>query len=98
MIRSETVVAVAIISLLYFPVTVLSFIHNAHRWDISSQTMERSFQRNIHLKTFSSQNDKADSGGDEKIDDEEEPVIAKSIVKIDDGGSDLTDRFKYKVL
>lgn len=25
------------------------------------------------------------------------PIIAQSTVKIDDGGSDLTDRFKYKV-
>mmetsp|Transcript_11910 Transcript_11910/g.25782 ORF Transcript_11910/g.25782 Transcript_11910/m.25782 type:complete len:205 (-) Transcript_11910:48-662(-) len=36
----------------------------------------------------------------QSIDGEEEeevPIIAKSTVKIDDGGSDLTDRFKYKM-
>ena len=32
-----------------------------------------------------------------KDDDEEEGEIQMSTVRIDDGGSDLTDRFKYKV-
>ncbi|GFH54415.1 hypothetical protein CTEN210_10891 [Chaetoceros tenuissimus] len=39
-----------------------------------------------------------DSESGEKNEDEvEEPVIATSTVKIDDHGSDLTDRFKYKM-
>jgi len=29
--------------------------------------------------------------------DDDMPIIAESTVKIDDGGSNLTDRFKYKV-
>ncbi len=29
--------------------------------------------------------------------DDDMPIIAQSTIKIDDGGSDLTDRFKYKV-
>ena len=36
-----------------------------------------------------------DDDKEENIDDM--PVIAQSTVKIDDGGSDLTNRFKYKV-
>ena len=37
---------------------------------------------------------------DEKAnqDDEEEPKMAESTIRMDDGGSDLTNRFKYKVL
>ena len=30
-------------------------------------------------------------------DNDKEPIIAESVVRVDDGGSDLTDRFKYKV-
>mmetsp|Transcript_48384 Transcript_48384/g.89723 ORF Transcript_48384/g.89723 Transcript_48384/m.89723 type:complete len:191 (-) Transcript_48384:199-771(-) len=37
-----------------------------------------------------------DDEGEREIEDEP-PVIAESVVRIDDGGSDLTDRFKYKV-
>jgi len=34
---------------------------------------------------------------EENIDDEDAPIIAQSTVKVDDHGSDLTDRFKFKV-
>lgn len=40
-------------------------------------------------------NDESNADEEESIDDM--PIIAQSTVKIDDGGSDLTDRFKYKV-
>uniref|UniRef100_A0A7S2A1P5 Uncharacterized protein n=1 Tax=Trieres chinensis TaxID=1514140 RepID=A0A7S2A1P5_TRICV len=39
----------------------------------------------------------ADGDGEPDVAGEEAPVIAQSVVRIDDGGSDLTDRFKYKV-
>jgi hypothetical protein len=42
-----------------------------------------------HSSLFMENND------DDDIDDM--PIIAQSTVKIDDGGSDLTNRFKYKV-
>lgn len=38
-----------------------------------------------------------EDGNFEEEDLENMPIIAQSEVKIDDGGSDLTDRFKYKV-
>ena len=34
---------------------------------------------------------------DQNMDDEDFPIIGETIVKMNDGGSDLTDRFKYKV-
>lgn len=34
---------------------------------------------------------------EDKVNDDDVPIIAQSTVKIDDHGSDLTDRFKYKV-
>jgi putative lipoic acid-binding regulatory protein len=37
------------------------------------------------------------NSANENIDDEDAPIIAQSTVKMDDHGSDLTDRFKYKV-
>ena len=33
----------------------------------------------------------------EDVGDDDVPIVATSTVKIDDGGSDLTDRFKYKM-
>lgn len=33
----------------------------------------------------------------EDVGDDDVPIVATSMVKIDDGGSDLTDRFKYKM-
>jgi putative lipoic acid-binding regulatory protein len=49
-------------------------------------------QRCFHL-SMTTEND-----GDDSDDvNEEDPPIAKATVKIDDGGSDLTDRFKWKV-
>lgn len=45
-------------------------------------------QRGYSLQRHSSQDDDAH---------EEEIRIDQSTVRIDDGGSDLTDRFKYKV-
>lgn len=35
--------------------------------------------------------------GEVESDPEDQPIIAESTVRIDDGGSDLTNRFKYKV-
>ena len=52
---------------------------------------------------FTTSDDDNISANDSAMNDDEEenlddmPVIAQSTVKIDDGGSDLTDRFKYKV-
>ena len=37
----------------------------------------------------------SDSEDDSK--DQNDSIIAESVVQVDDGGSDLTDRFKYKV-
>ncbi len=34
---------------------------------------------------------------EDKANDDDVPIIAQSTVKIDDHGSDLTNRFKYKV-
>eukprot|EP00566_Odontella_aurita_P029453 CAMPEP_0113525678 /NCGR_PEP_ID=MMETSP0015_2-20120614/303_1 /TAXON_ID=2838 /ORGANISM="Odontella" /LENGTH=155 /DNA_ID=CAMNT_0000423887 /DNA_START=237 /DNA_END=704 /DNA_ORIENTATION=+ /assembly_acc=CAM_ASM_000160 len=40
----------------------------------------------------------SDNDNESQIGEEDDPpVIAESVVRIDDGGSDLTDRFKYKV-
>ena len=46
---------------------------------------------------FISHDSNASDGKSSDDDEEEVPVIAKSTVRIDDGGSDLTDRFKYKM-
>ena len=39
-----------------------------------------------------------EGNAEEEEDLENMPIIAESTVKIDDHGSDLTDRFKYKVI
>lgn len=41
--------------------------------------------------------DAYESGSDASSGDDQEPIIATSTVRIDDGGSDLTNRFNYKV-
>lgn len=54
--------------------------------------------RNHFSPLFMSESDgmeNCDKNEDTNVDDM--PIIAQSTVKIDDGGSDLTDRFKYKV-
>lgn len=47
----------------------------------------------IVLMKMTSDNENGDGSGEE----EDLPLVAESTVKVDDGGSDLTDRFKYKV-
>ncbi|CAJ1942550.1 unnamed protein product [Cylindrotheca closterium] len=64
------------------------------------------FTSNVPLSTFSTkltaeesdnnENDENPPPSDEN-DDDNTGEIARATVKIDDGGSDLTDRFKYKV-
>ena len=68
----------------------------------SSTSIARPFpsnDRSAITRLFQSPDDESPSEDNtEDADDEEEPpIIATSTVKIDDGGSDLTDRFKYKV-
>ena len=46
------------------------------------------------LSMTNSDDSNNDGGNSETAEDE---VIAQAVVKVDDGGSDLTDRFKYKV-
>ena len=42
-------------------------------------------------------NEETSSVESEKDEEQQQPLMQTSTVKIDDGGSDLTDRFKYKV-
>ena len=39
----------------------------------------------------------SNKGDDDPEEDEEETALADSTIRFDDRGSDLTDRFKYKV-
>lgn len=49
----------------------------------------------LHMSDDNSASEAQSNDGEEE--EEEVPIIAKSTVRIDDGGSDLTDRFKYKM-
>lgn len=47
---------------------------------------------------YSSQSpDDGDGNRSDGEEEEEEEVLPESVIRVDDGGSDLTDRFKYKV-
>lgn len=45
---------------------------------------------------FAAVDDDTNDGDSEQ--DDQDDVIPESIIKVDDGGSNLTDRFKYKVI
>lgn len=53
----------------------------------------RSFFRDSSILKMSVPNEDTEND----IDEDDLPIIAQSTVKIDDHGSDLTNRFKYKV-
>lgn len=58
----------------------------------NAATLQRHQARGKYLQSSSSDND----GNDEDAAADVEPVY-ETVIKMDDGGSDLTDRFKYKV-
>ncbi len=74
--------------LLQFLLVSLRFVRNASAFLLPPQIVAVSLRR--HLSD-------ASDGTIENVDDDEQPIIAPSTVRIDDGGSNLTDRFKYKV-
>lgn len=74
--------------LLQFLLVSLRFVRNASAFLLPPQIVAVSLRR--HLSD-------ASDGTIEDVDDDEQPIIAPSTVRIDDGGSNLTDRFKYKV-
>lgn len=73
---------------LQFLLVSLRFVRNASAFLLPPQIVAVSLRR--HLSD-------ASDGTIEDVDDDEQPIIAPSTVRIDDGGSNLTDRFKYKV-
>lgn len=77
--------------LLQLLVLSLGFVRSASAFLLSPHTVVVPLRRLLSKASDETIEEK----GDEE--DKEAPIFAKSTVRIDDGGSNLTDRFKYKV-
>ena len=75
--------------------TIISFFCTRHSMAFGVRNMAVCVEKNSYnqLVLFMNQDEGLDVQDDDSADI---PIIAQSTVKIDDGGSDLTDRFKYK--
>ena len=101
LLTEKTLPVVLALLLYYLPITtVYAFTTQSQAVLLTHQRYDsdaRYFKGHSYLKAEDVPQEDNEDDENQSIGEEEGPIFSDATVKIDDGGSDLTDRFKYKV-